>query len=217
MNHYECYFDASYTPEISRCAYCVLVDGQIVHTHVHKKKLRNSHKAEKHALYLLLQYIQQHIKRRAKIEIYGDEKTVINRVVKKGRRSKDDKAGKMYDRIEPLYELTIQHIPGKQNKIAHKLSRTGLIPPPKLKKLEPRENVTARLMQLNDIIIPDRMKYGRPPGKEKYQSRLLFFQKHGEMYKTILVNSDGMLLDGYITYLILKEHGMDECCVDVEV
>jgi hypothetical protein len=70
-------------------------------------------------------------------------------------------------------------------------------------------------MLLDDIVIPNRIKYGRPPSQVKYKSRLLFFQKHGEMYKTILVNSDGMLLDGYITYLILKEHGMDECCVDV--
>jgi len=215
LNHYQCYFDASHTPEISRCAYCVLVDGQVIHTHVQEEKIGTSQKAEKQAIYLLLQYIHQHIERGSKVEVYGDEKTVIERIARKGIRGRRNKEGKLYDRMEPHYELSIKSIPRKQNRIAHNLSRTGHIPQPQ-NPPKPKKNVSARLMLLDDIIIPNKMKYGSTPGQVKYQSRLLFFQKYGKMYKTIRVNADGMLLDGYISYLILKEHGIDEYSVDVE-
>ena len=213
MSHYECYFDASCTPDISRCAYCVITDGQITHTHVHEKKIGTSHKAERHALYLLLQYIEEHFEKGTKVEIYGDEKTVIERIVRRGQRSKRDKAGRLFDRMDPHYELTLQHIPRKQNRIAHSLSRIGHIPAPQ----NPVKFISAgrKRMLLNDIIIPNHMKYGRPPGQIKYQSRLLFYQKYGKPHKAISVNSKGLLLDGYISYLILQEHGIKECLVNV--
>jgi len=72
-----------------------------------------------------------------------------------------------------------------------------------------------RIMSLDDIHIFNRTKYGTPPSKENYQSRLLYFQQYGRDYKTIRVDSNGFLYEGYITYLILKEHGIRTCDVDV--
>ena len=216
MAIYQCYFDASCTPDISRCAYYVMADGQIIHTHVQEKKIRTSHKAEKHALYLLLQYIQQNIEQGVKIEIYGDAKSVIEDMGRKGIRSKRNKAGKLFDIIEPHYELIPHHIPRKQNRIAHKLSRKGYIPPLKPMNLRPKAYVfkNQKTMLLDNIFVPYRFLYSNL-SNGKYQSRLLFYREHRLLYKPILVDLNGVLLDGYISYLILREHEVRECHVDM--
>ena len=95
---------------------------------------------------------------------------------------------------------------------------------PEKVSLQPREKskypkgyalMETKTMQLDDILIRDGMANGNPPRESKYQKRLVFYKKHGHVYKTIQINADGILLDGYISYLILKEHGVSECTVEV--
>jgi hypothetical protein len=65
-------------------------------------------------------------------------------------------------------------------------------------------------MLIDVITIPYGMANGNPPRESKYQKRLEFYKEHGYVYKTIQINTDGMLLDGYIPYLILKVHEVSE-------
>ena len=105
--------------------------------------------------------------------------------------------------------------PRKRPKKKKKAEKVSL--QPRVQSTYPKGYTLAetKTMQLDDIIIRDGMANGNPPRESKYQKRLEFYKKHGYVYKNIQINTDGILLDGYISYLILKEHGVTECNVEV--
>ena len=78
MNSYDCYFDGSHKPEISGCAFIIEVDGEIVYSQVSPAQLKSSHRAERLALHLLLQYIGESISLGSTIRIFGDAKWMID-------------------------------------------------------------------------------------------------------------------------------------------
>ena len=66
-------------------------------------------------------------------------------------------------------------------------------------------------MKLRKIKISDRFKT-HPPKDEKLDSRREVFLNHSadflNLHHPIIVNKNNMLVDGYCTYLVLKEHGV---------
>jgi ribonuclease HI len=215
---YECYFDASHREEmagLSGCAFCVKTDGRVLYTHVHHGIFPTSHLAEMHALFLLLQYIRQKIEPGKTVAVFGDADGVIQ-AVKRMRRKSKSSIKRLYHAMQQDYALTLEHIPRAQNKIAHNLSRLP-VTEQKLPKAIRRAlcaNMGTATMRLDDIIIPRRMSHTTPT-MEKYLLRLAYYRNHGQLYREIQVNADGLLLDGYISYLILREHGIAECKVTV--
>lgn len=67
------------------------------------------------------------------------------------------------------------------------------------------------LMKLRKIKISDRFKT-HPPKDEKLNSRREVFLNHSadflDLHHPIIVNKDNTLIDGYCTYLVLKEYGV---------
>ena len=217
---YKCYFDGSHVPAMSGCAFFVTVDDQIQHSHVHHEKLEDSYRAEMFALYLLLQYIKKNIEPGSAVEIYGDAKGLLDKMKSMRRRRKRSQTKKLIDALRDSHDLTLTFIPRAKNKAAHKLAALKYFPPPDHikgpKVLRHNKYIfqSRETMLLDDIIVPN-LYLNSQPSDEKYQSRLLFYQRHRRVQKTIWIDANGLLLDGYISYLILKEHGVSECCVDV--
>ena len=64
-------------------------------------------------------------------------------------------------------------------------------------------------MKLRKIKISDRFKT-HPPKDEKLDSRREVFLNHSadflDLHHPIIVNKNNTLIDGYCTYLVLKEH-----------
>jgi len=207
---------------MSGCAYCIFVDEQLIRSKVHHVKLHSSFYAELYAFEMLLQYIRQHVKPDAdsSIKIYGDSKSLVDMMKSNKKNRKYKSIKKFFVRLQSLYNLSLHHIPRKENKIAHKLARQEYVPilkPAEIKKLygEDRSFDESRNMSLDDIRIPNYIKHGRAPRYENYIPRLLYYQRFGCDYKTIRIDPNGFLCEGYITYLILKEHGISTCNVDV--
>lgn len=50
-------------------------------------------------------------------------------------------------------------------------------------------------------------KYFKKPRKTKMEEKEEYFNKHGYFRSTIILNKNNVLLDGYTTYLLAKEHG----------
>jgi len=213
MSSYDCYFDGSYKPEISGCAFVVEADGKIVHSQVVPEKLTSSYCAELRALHLLLQYIEQHISHGSRIQIFGDAEWLISIVNRKKSRNDKHKTRKLLRRLRHDYTISITHINRRNNKVAHRLARTITCG---RSILQPKmfDFTNSKTMRLEHIIVPAHMR--SPPKESKYLSRKLFFLIHGEVYKPIHVNAEDVLVDGYISYLILKEYGELECSVIVK-
>jgi len=213
MNNYDCYFDGSYKPEISGCAFVIEADGELVHSQAFPEKLTSSYCAELRALHLLLQHIEQHINYDSQIQIFGDAEDLI-RIVNRKKPGKDKhKTRKLLRKLRQNYTISITHTNRRNNRVAHKLARTitrGR------SILQPRafDLTNCKTMRLEHIIVPAHMQF--PPSESKYLSRKLFFLIHGEVYKPIHVNAEDVLVDGYISYLILKEYGELECSVIVK-
>lgn len=66
-------------------------------------------------------------------------------------------------------------------------------------------------MKLRKIKISDRFKM-HPPKDEKLDSRREVFLNHStdflDLHYPIIVNKNNVLIDGYCTYLVLKEYGV---------
>ena len=225
MNRHECYFDASRRPEMSCCAYCVIVDGQVEHSFVHHERIQSAYMAEMRALGLLLKHIQEQITPGSTVVVYGDALGLINKMntTKTSRnRSKTNKTRKLLNSLRKKYDITLEHIPRRENIIAHSLSRTVYTPKPKRPPMRKRKGIPAekilykecKPMLLNDIVISKSMKK-TVPHPEKYSQKLCYFKTHGQTQRPIQVNPNGLLLDGYISYLILQEHGITEINVEV--
>ena len=71
-------------------------------------------------------------------------------------------------------------------------------------------------MKLRKIKISDRFKM-HPPKDEKLDSRReVFLNRSADflvLHHAIIINKNNMLIDGYCTYLVLKEHRVKKCRV----
>lgn len=64
-------------------------------------------------------------------------------------------------------------------------------------------------MNLSDIIVPGVFKKSKP--KESKLSRIRnYVLEHGTLDKPIIINSDNVIVDNYIRYLIATEQGLQE-------
>lgn len=64
-------------------------------------------------------------------------------------------------------------------------------------------------MKLNKIKIKDSFKETEPKSW-KMKSRWFYYRETGNLYSPIVVDQDGYLVDGYISYLIAKADGLKE-------
>ena len=207
---YKCFFDGSYTAEISGCAFCVIVGDKIVDSCVFGETLPSSHYAETMSLALLLRYIGQYIDPGSTVEIYGDDKSLIDMILHhRDREYKDSWIRHLYDGVKLSRSISLTYIPKEKNKVAHNLSRT-------IYKTHPM-CVERKYISLDDIIIPKHVKRCILPEPKSYTKRLLYAQKHGCDHKSkiIRINSIGQMISGYTTYLILKDSGVTSCYVEV--
>ena len=68
-----------------------------------------------------------------------------------------------------------------------------------------KTNVRAGYMRISDVIISDEFK-STNPRVEKYNRHMLnIITNHGCQTEEIVINENGVLVDGYIQYLILKQ------------
>ena len=215
---YKCYFDASFTPTMSSCAFAVKRAGKILYSHACCEVLATSQIAEQTALNLLLQYIQENLEPGSTVRIYGDCQSAIDALnAKKKGGARDEMLETLYKLRGAGYTISLQYIPRRKNRTAHKLAKDKLPPqPPWPQGLQVKEWDFSRgkHMALDDIIIPAHMT--ESPRAERHAKRLEFYETHGRVYKPIHVNGDDVLVDGYISYLILKAYGEHMCQVIVE-
>lgn len=64
------------------------------------------------------------------------------------------------------------------------------------------------LVKIEDIKIAEEMK-ATPPKRERIDSKKAYYIKHGCFEKPAEINRNHVLIDGYATYLIAQELGMD--------
>ena len=65
------------------------------------------------------------------------------------------------------------------------------------------------MMNLSDIIVPKVFKESKP--KESKLSRIRnYVLEHGTLDKPVVINSDNVIVDNYIRYLIAAEQGLKE-------
>jgi len=216
LNSYDCYFDGSHKPEISGCAFIIEADGEIVYSQVSPAQLKSSHRAERLALHLLLQYIGESISLGSTIRIFGDAKWMIDVINHETSGSKGHKTRALLHKLRQNHDISLAYIPRRDNRVAHRLART--ITRPSTIPLQPKryDFTNSKIMSLDDIIIPAHMLKNLPK-KSKYQKRKAFFLMNGELYKPIHVDVDDALVDGYISYLILKEVGIQGSLVIVKL
>lgn len=70
-------------------------------------------------------------------------------------------------------------------------------------------------MKLNDIMIQTRFMK-QDPSLEKLCKCKRYYKKHKQLDREIVVDQNGVLLDGYVGYLVLRENGVSECDVRIE-
>lgn len=69
-------------------------------------------------------------------------------------------------------------------------------------------------MRLTDIIIPAQFK-AHPPGLAKLENCRAYYRANGKLDRRIVVEPCGVLMDGYVGYIVLCENGIEETDVDV--
>jgi len=200
----------------------VIVDDKIIHSNTSREKLQTPHQAEAKALYMLLNYIQDHIELGSMVEMYGDDKTLIDKILHyTGQKHRELKIRLFYEALKTRYSISLSHISSKNNTMAHNLSRTVYNTQSNLMQIDnlmvKELHTERRYMSLDEIFIPEQIKRCRLPSPKNYNKRLQYFQQHGRDHKskTILINSNGKMVAGYITYLIAKDSGITSCYVDV--
>jgi len=124
MSSYKCFFDGSHRSHISGIAFCIIVDDQVVHSKVHHKKLPSSYHAEMHAFNMLLRYIRQFLEPGSTVEVYGDHKGLVDVMQTEKQLVSFNKTKQLYITLKNKYNITLQHIPRRENRIAHELART---------------------------------------------------------------------------------------------
>jgi len=204
---------------MSGCAFCVIVNNGIIHTNTYRERLQTPHQAETQALYILLCYIKDQITPGSTIEVYGDDKTLIDKILHYTNPKYTNMEIRLfYEDLKEQYSISLAHISRKKNKIAHSLSRLAYGIQPNLALIKSSKGyVRRRYMLLEDILIPDSIKGNTLPSPENYSKRLRYCRQHGHDHKskTIRIDSNGQMIAGYITYLVLKDSGFTACYVDV--
>ncbi len=66
------------------------------------------------------------------------------------------------------------------------------------------------MIKLDDIIIPKVFEHVR---KTKLNKKIEFFNRYKEPKEIIIINKNNVLIDGYTSYLILKQIGAYEVLV----
>jgi ribonuclease HI len=216
MSEYRCYFDASYKENTAQCAYYIKRDDSILHTKVNRFNAESPEKAEAQALLMLLQYIDSHIESSCKVSVYGDALSVISAITSTSKRKKRFKGiRRLFHSMKNRFDISIEFIPRKMNVTADRLSKAKSInlPLPIDANIE-MGFVGHRHIAVDDIVVPKEIKYSSP-SKAKFNNRLEYFTKTGKLYRTIQIDENNVLLDGFISYLILKRHGIAECDAEV--
>lgn len=70
-------------------------------------------------------------------------------------------------------------------------------------------------MELSRIMIPYRFS-STPPKKGKMERHWKYYESTGAFLKPVVVNADGILIDGYVEYLIAQRCGMEVIEVSIE-
>jgi len=235
MDEYVCHFDASHYDKrggLSGCAFYVTTGGTTLFKYVERIKLPSCDQAEKHALYLTLDYIGRNIPKGSSVRIYGDSESVIAPLLR--NKKSREKIRLLYNETAANYHLTLTRVSRKKNKKAHKLAviknnaiennsasiNNNAIQIYNLVKSNTKMNFKNRIyaesktIALDKVIIPWNIEESKPKAA-KYASRLAYYQKNGSVFKDIIVDEKNRLLDGFISYLILKENNIREYNVDV--
>ena len=127
MATYNCFFDASYTPIRKRGAFHIENGNDIIKQSVVKLSANTPDMAEAEALHKLLDHIKVNIKPGSRVQIYGDALFIIQSILRGDKCSKRYKNVKdKYELLCKYYDLSIDFIPGKKNKNAHKLAKYGM-------------------------------------------------------------------------------------------
>ena len=214
---FKCYFDASFTPTLSSCAFVVESEMGVQHSFSCCKVLSTSQTAERHALNLLLHHIRAHIAPGSIIKIFGDCKIVIDKMNAQQEELTGNKTRKTLNKMRRQYQISLTFIPRTHNKMTHKLAKDALRPHSlqgQSLMFKKYDFTNSKHMALEDIIIPAYIT--KNPQPEKYAKRLEFYETHDRLYKPIHVSPDDVLVDGYISYLILKACGERTCQVIIE-
>ena len=69
-------------------------------------------------------------------------------------------------------------------------------------------------IKTDEIKVPESFEK-TPPSKRKMKQRWKYYRETGELYVPIVINNDGLLIDGFTSYLIAVADGMK--CVDVKL
>jgi len=188
----------------------VIVGDKIIDSCVFGETLSSSQYAETMALAVLLRYIGQYIELGSTVEIYGDDKPLIDIILNhRDREYYNSWIRHLYDGLKRGYSISLTYISREKNKVAHNLSRSVYN--------THFTCVERKYISLDDIYIPNSVKHCILPSPENYRRRLQFAQKYGcdHKSKSICINSIGHMISGYTTYLILKDSGVTSCYVDV--
>lgn len=70
-------------------------------------------------------------------------------------------------------------------------------------------------MKLNDMMIQTRFLQ-RNPYEGKLRECRKYYDEHKRLDRDIVINPNGVLVDGYVGYLVLRENGVPECDVKVD-
>lgn len=67
-------------------------------------------------------------------------------------------------------------------------------------------------MKISDIKVPY-IFLNSPPNSHKIKKCKDYYYKYGKLDKPITINKNGILIDGYVRYVVAKELGLKECPV----
>jgi len=217
---YECYFDASHKDGIACIAYLIKQNGEIHHYDSDTVELTSSEKAESHALYRLLLYINTNFESKTSFQIYGDALSVISYLAakrKRKRREKHRELRMLLGEMKNKYDISIAFIPRRENAQADRLSKGKSLDIINNNLLTKKWDIVVlenKKLHHDEIFIPVYMKYSKP-NPTKYQNKSDYFHEHGYLKKNIKVDEDNKLIDGFMSYLILKESDIEVYDVDV--
>lgn len=71
-----------------------------------------------------------------------------------------------------------------------------------------------KILDISEIIIPTCFLL-HPPKTVKLEACQAFYESHGYLDRQIVVNKNNMLIDGYVGYIVLRQHKVHSCGVSV--
>ena len=194
---YECYFDASHKDGIARIAYLIKYNGTIHHYDTDTVKIKTPSKAESHALYRLLLYINANFESKTSFQIYGDALYVISLLTSKRKQVKKyRKLRILLGNMMNKYDINIKFIPRRENAQADRLSKGKCLDSIDNSLLAKKRDVVFlehKKLHLDEIFIHARVKYSKP-NATKYKNKSDYFLAHGYLKKNIKVDESGAKL-----------------------